>query len=71
MKIVCKANQQDTLIREVDFGGILGGFSISEVRLDKKDMAVLVERLTSDSATVRIHTLEYLQRLQTKFPPGE
>ena len=71
MKIVCKLSVSDTMIREIDMGSALVGYRITEIRLDKKDMAVLVGNLTSDSPVVRIHALEYLQRLQTKFPPGE
>ena len=71
MKIVSKLSVSDTMIREVDLGAALVGYRITEIRLDKKDMAVLVSNLTSDSSTVREHAILYLQRLQTKFPPGE
>ena len=71
MKIVCKVYKRDVLIREMDIGGALVGHRITEVRLGKKDLAILVARLTSDSSVIREHTLEYLKRLQTKFPPTE
>ncbi len=71
MKIVCKANEQDVLIREMAFGSALVGYRIAEIRLGKKDLAQLVSRLTSESAVVRTDTIEYLMRLQTKFLPGE
>lgn len=72
MKIVCNTfNKADTLIREMEVGGILAGYRITEIRLNKKDIARLVERLINGSVTQRETTAVWLLNLQSKFPPME
>ncbi len=72
MKIVCRTlTKGETLIKEMDLGSALTGREITEIRFDARDLALLVERLTSDSKVQREATIVYLSHIQMKFTPLE
>lgn len=72
MKIVCRTSSRgETLIKEMELGGALTGHRITELRLNKRDVAILVRRLTSGSEIEKERTINWLSHLAIKFPPED